>query len=204
MSKGLERFGSNVGSPEVSLQASFSSVSFLPSFYEKGEGTVLLALTDAPELNILSWCPEGGEIRYRCFFLDVRDRSNITRMKLFAQCPAPGGTQYTELFFLFLWEATCLWKKEINMLYEQFSSPAGHRDVPESPALPCLPCPHPSCPCHLESGPEHKHVSAVLGDGDTQLPMERKYRGPRTERPVTEPHLLDRPANSSGLPQRDI
>ena len=133
-----------------------------------------------------------------------RDRSNITRMKLFAQCPAPGGTQYTELFFLFLWEATCLWKKEINMLYEQFSSPAGHRDVPESPALPCLPCPHPSCPCHLESGPEHKHVSAVLGDGDTQLPMERKYRGPRTERPVTEPHLLDRPANSSGLPQRDI
>ena len=138
VSKGLERFGSNVGSPEVSLQASFSSVSFLPSFYEKGEGTVLLALTDAPELNILSWCPEGGEIRYRCFFLDVRDRSNITRMKLFAQCPAPGGTQYTELFFLFLWEATCLWKKEINMLYEQFSSPAGHRDVPESPALPCL------------------------------------------------------------------
>lgn len=126
----------HVGSPEVSLQASFSSVSFLPSLYEKGKGTVLLALTDAPELNIPSWCPEGGEISYRCFFLDVRDRSNITRMKLFARCPAPGGTQYTELFFLFLWEATSLWKKEINMLYEQFSSPAGHRDVPKSPALP--------------------------------------------------------------------
>lgn len=96
VSKCLERLGSNVGSPEVSLQASFSSVSFLPSFYEKGEGTVLLALTEAPELNMPSWCPEGREIRYKCFFLDVRDRSNITRMKLFAECPAPGGTQYME------------------------------------------------------------------------------------------------------------
>lgn len=117
-------------------------------FYEKGEGTVLLALTDAPELNIPSWCPEGGAIRYRCFF-DVRDRSNITTMKLFAWCPAPGGTQYMELFFLFLWVATCLWKKEINMLYEQFSSPAGHRDLRAHP--PLLPLSPPSCPCHLSS-----------------------------------------------------
>lgn len=145
VSKGLERLGSNMGSPEVSLQASFSSVSSLPSFYEKGEDTVLLALTDAPELNIPSWCPEGGAIRYRCFFLDVRDRSNITRMKLFAWCPAPGGTQYTELFFLFLWVATCLWKKEINMLYEQFSSPAGHRDLRAHPS-PASPVPTPPVP----------------------------------------------------------
>lgn len=117
------------------------AVSFLPSFYEKGEGTVLLALTDAPELNMPSWCPEGREIRYRCFFLDVRDRSNITRMKLFAECPAPGGTQYMKLFFLFLWEVKCLWKKEINMLYEQFSNLQGTEKFLRAHPSPASPVP---------------------------------------------------------------
>ena len=54
------------GSPEVSLQASFSSASFLPSFYNKGEGTVFLPLTNAPELHTPSWRSRGGEIgRYK-------------------------------------------------------------------------------------------------------------------------------------------
>ena len=90
------------------------------------------------------------------------------------------------------------------MLSERFSSPAGHRKVPAGPALSCLTCSHTSRACHLEFGPGYKHVAVFLGDGDTQLPMEKKYKEPRTERPITKPHLLDRAADSFGLPQRDI
>lgn len=96
-------------------------------------------------------------------------------MRPSAQRLAPRGTQYTELFFPFLCEVMRLWRKEINMLSERFASPAGHRKVPAGPPLSCLTCSHTSCACHLEFGPEYKRVAVFLGDGDTQLPMEKKY-----------------------------